>query len=273
MVFHFQAIICALRIVRKVPDLSEAIIDKVPLLLTDRNHGVLVATVQLATTLALQEPSSFSYIQKTIPILIRLMKTLLLSTYGVEHDVAGIADPFLQVKAIRLLRVLLQKADTVPPEVVELLTQVTTNTEGRKNAGHAILYECCFTIISLNVPVVLRSAAINMIGRFLAHRDPNLRYVALQTLAQIPEEDLPSIRRYHETIVQCLRYPDPSLRRRSLDLISSLVNAENAQKLVPELIHYLSSGDDDFREDLCEKLSNVIERYARRPSFTFTYHL
>jgi len=66
-----------------------------------------------------------------IPTLVRTMKTLILSGYSPEHDVSGVSDPFLQVKLLRLLRVL-GRGDTEAAEAMnDLLAQVSTTTDVR----------------------------------------------------------------------------------------------------------------------------------------------
>ena len=60
-----------------------------------------------------------------IPTLVRTMKTLILSGYSPEHDVSGVSDPFLQVKLLRLLRVL-GRGDLEAAEAMnDLLAQVS----------------------------------------------------------------------------------------------------------------------------------------------------
>jgi AP-1 complex subunit gamma-1 len=62
--------------------------------------------------------------RKMIPTLVRTMKTLILSGYSPEHDVSGVSDPFLQVKLLRLLRVL-GRGDLEAAEAMnDLLAQV-----------------------------------------------------------------------------------------------------------------------------------------------------
>ena len=46
---HVQAALCALRVVKKVPDLSDHFISKAKNLLADRNHGVLLTAITLVT--------------------------------------------------------------------------------------------------------------------------------------------------------------------------------------------------------------------------------
>ena len=60
--------------------------------------------------------------------------------------------------------------------------QVATNTEGNKTAGNAILYECVQTIMAIEAIGGLRVLAINILGRFLAFCDNNIRYILFSVL-------------------------------------------------------------------------------------------
>ena len=60
-----------------------------------------------------------------MPLLVRHLKALVTTGYSPEHDVSGITDPFLQVKILRLLR-LLGKGDAHASETMnDILAQVS----------------------------------------------------------------------------------------------------------------------------------------------------
>jgi hypothetical protein len=68
-------------------------------------------------------PCSF-FLFQVAPSLVRILKNLVLSGYAPEYDIAGITDPFLQVKLLRLLR-LLGRADPESSDVMnDTLAQV-----------------------------------------------------------------------------------------------------------------------------------------------------
>jgi AP-1 complex subunit gamma-1 len=47
LIIYYKAALCALRVLKKVPELSDHFIAKAKNLLTDRNHGVLLTSITL----------------------------------------------------------------------------------------------------------------------------------------------------------------------------------------------------------------------------------
>lgn len=171
-----KAALCAMRIIRKVPDLQPMFLDRAKTLLSDRNHGVLVCGITLITDICENDPDVTAQVRTYVPILVKTLKNLANAGYEPEHDVTGIADPFLQVKILRLFRVLGMGDVNTSEQINDILAQVATNTESSKNVGHSILYETVLTILDIEADTPLRVMGINILGKFLANRDNNIRY-------------------------------------------------------------------------------------------------
>ncbi|CAM9703895.1 unnamed protein product [Pylaiella littoralis] len=257
-----KAALCTIRVLKKCPELVEDFIERVVVLLVERSHGVVLCGVQLLIAILEIDKAHASALVKVVPSLVRLMRNLLNTGFSSEYDVAGVTDPFLQVQVLRLLRLLGQHSQDASEEVNSILSQVATTTETAKNSGNAILYECVRTIMKLESESSLRSMAVNILGRFLLHRDNNMRYVALRTLGRVVSQDLASVQRHRGTIVECLKDPDPSIRVRALDLIFQLVSRNNARALVAELLNFLVVAPAEQKRDTCSNILQVLEDHA-----------
>ena len=257
-----KAALCAIRVLRKVPEMVEIFEPSIEQLLSDRHHGVLIAGVTLVTELCLLDPERIEFHRKNVPQLVRILRNLVSSGYSAEHTVGGLTDPFLQVKVLRLLRIL-GAGDAAASDIMsDMLAQVATNTDSQKNAGNAVLYECVQTIMGVESIGGLRVLGINILGKFLAKSDNNIRYVALNTLSKIVNVDTQAVQRHRNTIVDCVKDADVSIRRRALDLVYALVNEQNILVLSKELLEYLMVSDAEFRVDLTQKICSLVEKYA-----------
>ncbi|TKX18208.1 AP-1 complex subunit gamma [Elsinoe australis] len=263
-----KAAICAMRICRKVPDLQEHFFDKAKLLLADRNHGVLLCGLTLVVSLCEAdeeeggEQGVVEIFKPLVPALVKILKGLSSSGYAPEHDVTGITDPFLQVKILALLRTLARGDSQVSEQINDILAQVATNTDSSKNVGNSILYEAVLTILDIEADSGLRVLGVNILGKFLTNKDNNIRYVALNTLNKVVSVEPNAVQRHRNTILDCLRDPDISIRRRALDLSFTLINEGNVRVLIRELLSFLEVADTEFKPIMTTQIGIAADRYA-----------
>lgn len=263
-----KAALCAMRICRKVPDLQEHFLEKASALLSDRNHGVLLCGLTLVTSLCEADEAEggeegiIEKFRQFVPVLVRTLKSLATSGYAPEHDVTGITDPFLQVKILRLLRVLARGDAATTEQINDILAQVATNTDSSKNVGNSILYEAVRTILDIEADSGLRVLGVNILGKFLTNRDNNIRYVALNTLVKVVAIEPNAVQRHRNTILECLRDPDISIRRRALDLSFTLINESNVRVLIRELLAFLEVADNEFKPTMTSQIGIAADRYA-----------
>jgi len=122
-------------------------------------RGVSVPTAVAATNgtcPAASLPPSLHHLTGIICVLLLL---------GPDPPVAGgVTDPFLQVKILRLLRVLGAGNATASEAMHAVLAQVATNTEAVRNAGNAVLYELVQTIMGVEAEPGLRTLGVNILG-------------------------------------------------------------------------------------------------------------
>lgn len=257
-----KAALASIRLLKKEPDLIESLAERIVALLKDRAHGVLLTGIQLMIDVLDLVPEMKQEYVKLVPSLVRLLRNFISMGFSPEHDVSGITDPFMQVKILKILRLLGHGNDEVSEQMNDVLAQVATNTETTKNAGNAILYECVQTVMNVQSDSSLRVLAVNILGRFLLNRDNNIRYVALNSLSKVVSEDVAAVQRHRTTIVDCLKDADVSIRQRALELIFQLVNEQNVISLTTELLNYLIIAQTDQKLTLTSKIMQIVEKYS-----------
>jgi AP-1 complex subunit gamma-1 len=295
-----KAALCAIRVAKKVPELAESFLEPCERLLNDRHHGVLLAAVTLAYRLCEGPSASLNEdvskddfdeeaadnaviaFRKKVPSLCKVLKTLNSqqkksggggassasnsnnNNNHNEHDVGGHSDPFLQVHILKLLKVLGRGDCETSDEMSDTLAHVASNTEfsSKNYAGAAILLECVECIVETESVGGLRVLAVNILGKFLASKENNAKYVALTALSAVVKIDQGAVQRHRKTIVECVKDSDISIRKSALNLVYNLVNDSNVKSLVPELLEYLKVADKEFKRDLTKRILVLIAKFA-----------
>lgn len=111
----------------------------------------------------------------------------------------------------------------------------------------------------------LKLLAINILGRFLLNSDNNMRYVALNSLSSVVDDDVAAVQRHRAIILDCLKDPDVSIRQRALELTYQLVDASNIVELVRELLNYLVVAPPEHQSLLCSRVSAIVDKFAPDP--------
>lgn len=266
-----KAAIVAAKLVKKEPDLAEVFAEKLPNLLNDKNHGVSLGTLQLIKVVYASDDSVKAPLLALVPKILAHLKFLATTGYSPEYDVKSVPDPFLYVSLLQTLRELLQDDPENPnmEQLNDLLTQICVRLEKGKGPAHAVLYEAVQAIFALNTDSSLRVMGVNILSKFLALKDNNTRYVALNTLLSVVQSDPLAVQRHRNTIVGCLQDGDISIRRRALEVTFATINRQNLRLLTKELLKFLANADDELKPYITTQLSLAI--YADSPSMEWTF--
>ncbi|CCF60564.1 hypothetical protein KAFR_0K02100 [Kazachstania africana CBS 2517] len=229
-------------------------------------------------------------LSKIIPHLFQRLSTLNSKNLEPSYDVQGIQDPFLQVELITTIKWIfkignelnLSQITQFNDKFTDLLTQIATNTDSKKNAGHAILYEIAKTTFELKLDQPLRVLGINILANFLkvsadtkrSNSNNNIKYVALNTLIKAVPEELDVVQRHRKFILHCLYDHDISIKFRALELTFAIVNENNLLELSTELINFLRKISksnyiynsnyidiDDFKTLIVFTIDNLISKF------------
>ena len=74
--------------------------------------------------------------------------------------------------------------------------------------------------------------------------------------------DTNAVQRHRNTILDCLRDGDISIRRRALELSYALINEQNVRILTRELLAFLEVADNEFKFGMTTQISLAAERFA-----------
>ena len=215
-----KAVLAAIRIIKNIPDTIDDFLDIIETLIEEKSHSVLMATLTLICQICHQDQSYIASFKKYTPFLIKALKNLLHGGYAPEYDISNHKDPFLQVRFLQVLRILGAKDSQASDEMNDILAQIATNTEGGRNTGNQILYECTRTIMGIESNQGLRGLGVQILSKFIGSRENNFKFIGLKTLQQVVDIDYNAVQKHKATITECLKDHDMVIKLKALDLLN-----------------------------------------------------
>lgn len=265
-----KAALTLLRLYRKVPNIVQREWnERIIAIMDDTDMGVALSVTSLVMALAQDNPETYkgSYVKAAQ----RLRKIIIDQEYSGDYVYYKVPCPWLQVKLLRLLQYFPPSEDTHVRQLIrdslqailDNAMEVPKNVQ-QNNAQNAVLFEAINVIIHLESERQLMVQISNRLGKFIGSRETNVRYLGLGAMTHlaVAAETLDPIKKHQEIVIASLRDRDITVRRQGLDLLYSMCDSSNSQKIVHELLKYLQSADYAIREEMVLKIAILTEKYA-----------
>lgn len=265
-----KAALTLLRLYRKVPAIvqpewSERIIA----IMDDPDMGVALSVTSLIMALAQDNPDVYrgSYVKAAQ----RLKSIIVDQDYMGDYVYYKVPCPWLQVKLLRLMQYFPPSEDSHVRSLMRKSLQAILDNAmespknvQQNNAQNAVLFEAIDLIIHLDTERDLMVQISTKLGKFIGSRETNVRYLGLEAMTHLAvrAETLDPIKKHQDIIIGSLRDRDITVRRQGLDLLYSMCDSTNSQKIVAELLKFLQSADYAIREEMVLKIAILTEKYA-----------
>lgn len=263
-----KAALAYLRLLRKNRDIGQndpQLPEKLVALLEDRDLGVINAVITLVNDCARAEPERYKAATARV---IYILSKVAARHYGREYMYHNVPHPWLQIRCLQFLRLVPPTDKSAVASLAECLTRIMSqdlshfSSENNKNATYAILFQAIALIFQVGSDEKLLAKAVAQLSRFILSKDTNLRYLALEAFAQLAEtENAQYVRKHQKTVFDALKEVDISVRRRALDLLYRMCDAESAPSIIDSLLDYLGEANIAIKEEAVLKIAILAERF------------
>ena len=269
-----KVISCLCRLIKQNKDLIPPgqISVKIAEVLDTKMIGLILAACGLLLQLIpIHGYESFKYCySKLLSHLFRLAVAREVSTDYMYYQTAC---PWLQIKILKVLQLFPYPIDPrLAQDLIDSLQKIITTTDvtrsiNKNNTDHSILFESINLIIHYkdNAPANIRNQAASLLGKFISVKEPNIRYIGLETMAKLSEhpDSRDMILKHQSTVFISLRDPDISIKKRALDVLFQMCNSTNCNSIIDELLIGMKEADFNIKEDIVQKTAILAEKYCR----------
>lgn len=265
-----KAALTLLRLFRKYPRIVQnEWAERIISLMDDPDMGVALSITSLIT--ALVQDNAEQYKGSYVKAASRLKRIVVDNECAEGYFYYKVPCPWILVKLLKLLqyypppedshiqKLIRESLQKIMDSALEMPKNVQQN-----NAQNAVLFEAINLVIHLDTEQDLMVQISQRLGKFIASRETNVRYLGLEAMTHLAarSETLDPIKKHQAIIIGSLRDRDISVRRQGLDLLYSMCDPTNAQAIVNELLRYLQSADYAIREEMVLKIAILTEKYA-----------
>lgn len=279
-----KAIVCAARMLRKIGqasmipgpdaiDLAGTYVHAVPALLGDPNHGVVSAALTVLSALIDYFPMCINY-ASIYELLVKTLNSIcneggnaigIMFGGSKDYEVNGVNDPFLKSKILQILRNVYSKCRQQVAgnqQLYDLVNNIVKASTLSNNATNTLLYECVRTIYSEFNDPKFNQLGKDIVQKFMKTNDNNIKYIALGILNNLMDVTMEVGDSNWNIIVQSLRQPDISIRRRALDVAIKLVTRETLRPLMQHMYDFLLAASNDLKRESIPKIAATLESYS-----------
>ncbi|CAN9094201.1 Adaptor protein complex AP-2 alpha subunit [Alternaria alternata] len=265
-----KAALTLLRLYRKHPAIVQhEWAERIISLMDDPDMGVALSVTSLVT--ALVQDNTEQYKGSYIKAANRLKRIVVDNECAEGYFYYKVPCPWILVKLLKLLQYYPPPEDShirklireALQKIMDSALEMPKNVQ-QNNAQNAVLFEAINLVIHLDTEQDLMVQISQRLGKFIASRETNVRYLGLEAMTHLAArtENLDPIKKHQAIIIGSLRDRDISVRRQGLDLLYSMCDPTNAQAIVNELLRYLQSADYAIREEMVLKIAILTEKYA-----------
>eukprot|EP01063_Lacrimia_lanifica_P002910 TRINITY_DN11575_c0_g1_i1.p1 TRINITY_DN11575_c0_g1~~TRINITY_DN11575_c0_g1_i1.p1 ORF type:complete len:912 (+),score=413.36 TRINITY_DN11575_c0_g1_i1:98-2833(+) len=222
--------------------------------LCDKDPAVMACTLSFLHDLCILAPEENNYL---VDSFVLILKQICENRLHKEYDYHRVPAPWIQIKLLKLLAILCHndeaKSDIASGQLMEVMKRYETGF----NIGHAVIYECVKTITCVVQEPLLMQQAADAIGKFMKSTNPNLKYLGITSLSRIVLIDPQYAAEHKETVMDCLEDHDETIKRKTLNLLCAMTNADTVEVIVERLLVFLSKAHDQYLKQ--ELVQNITE--------------
>lgn len=242
------------------PGLVSHLEDDFRRVLSDKDPGVMEASLILFHDLVKEDPSSYKDLTTSFT---NILSQILNRKLPTEFDYHGVPAPWTQMRLLRIMAILGTDDLKTSELIYGVLKEVLGTAECTSNIGQAITYEVIRTVTAIypNAPLIEKAA--KAIVRFVTATNHNWKYLGITALASLVQVNPRYAAEHQMVVIDCLDDPDETLKRKTLDLLFKMTNPTNVTVIAEKLITYLRQTNDEYiRSDLVAKITQLAERFA-----------